>query len=73
MQSYTSVVMILVATLLIITILLQVRGQGSGMFGASESNFRVRRGMERFLFQFTIALIVLFLAIGLFSARLPAA
>lgn len=73
MQAYTNIVMILVATLLIVTILLQVRGQGSGLFGAGESNFRVRRGMERFLFQFTIALIVIFLAIGLLSARLPAA
>ena len=60
---------ILVAACLIGVILLQVSGQGSGLFGAAESTGRVRRGLDKLLFQFTIVLTVLFLVIALLSAR----
>jgi protein translocase SecG subunit len=60
---------ILVSMLLVATILLQVRGEGSGMFGSAQSSFRVRTGVELLLFRFTIVLVVVFLAISIVSVR----
>lgn len=63
-----NVIQILVSVLLVAIILLQVRGQGGGLFGGSEGSFRTRRGVEKTLFQFTIFLIGLFLIISILSA-----
>ena len=60
---------ILVSVLLIMVILLQVRESGSGLFGAGQSNFRTRRGLERTLFQATIVLAVTFLVLSIISVR----
>ncbi|MQF83014.1 preprotein translocase subunit SecG [SAR202 cluster bacterium AD-802-E10_MRT_200m] len=65
MESYLGVALILASTLLITTILLQVRGTGSGLFGAAQSTYRVRRGVEKLLFQFTIVLTVIFIVIAI--------
>ena len=65
MESYLGVALILASTLLITTILLQVRGPGSGLFGAAQSTYRVRRGVEKLLFQFTIVLTVIFIVIAI--------
>jgi preprotein translocase subunit SecG len=66
MQTFLSVAQILVAVSLILVILLQVRGGGlGGIFGQPDSVYRTRRGVERRLFQLTIALVVLFVAISL--------
>ena len=54
---------------LVIVILAQVRGQGTGLFGAAESAFRTRRGLEKALFQFTIFLVAVFITISIVSAR----
>jgi preprotein translocase subunit SecG len=62
-------VQILIATLLVIVILVQVRGQGGGLFGGGESSYRTRRGMEKALFQFTIFLVVVFLTTSIVSVR----
>ncbi|MCS7206887.1 MAG: preprotein translocase subunit SecG [Dehalococcoidia bacterium] len=70
MQTTLAIAEILVSVLLILTVLLQVRGQGTGLFASAESTFRVRRGLERVLFQFTIVLVVLFLLISILSVRL---
>ena len=51
-----------VATLLIVAVLLQVKGQGGGLFGAAESSYRTRRGVEKLLFQSTIVLVGVFIA-----------
>jgi len=69
MSVYLAVVQILISVLLIATILLQVRGEGSGVFGAGQSTFRVRRGMDLLLFRFTIGLTVLFIVTAILSAR----
>ncbi len=51
----------IVAAALILSVLLQARGTGlSGAFGGDSSVYRSRRGIERRLWQFTIALLVLF-------------
>lgn len=70
MLTYFNIAQIIVAIVLIFVILLQVRGGGlGGIFGQPESTFRTRRGVEKALFQFTIALVVLFVALAILSLR----
>jgi len=67
-QTYFNVAQIIVAVVLIAVILLQVRGGGlGGIFGQPDSTFRTRRGVEKALFQFTIALVVIFVALSILS------
>ena len=65
-----NIIQILVSILLVAIILLQVKGQGTGLFGAADNSFRTRRGLELQLFRFTIALIVVFLGLSIASARI---
>ena len=69
MQEFLTFIEIIIAIILVIVILAQVRGQGTGMFGSAETSFRTRRGVERMLFRFTIGLAVLFVIIALISVR----
>ena len=69
MQTLVNVIQSIVAVVLVIVILMQVRGQGVGLFGSAESSYRTRRGLEKTLFQFTIALIVVFIATSIISVR----
>jgi len=71
MQTYFYVAQIVVAIALILIILLQVRGGGlGGIFGQPDTVYRTKRGVEKTLFQFTIALVVLFIVITLVALRL---
>ena len=65
-----NIVQMTLSVLLIVVILLQVKGQGTGLFGSSEGSFRTRRGIEKTLFQFTIFLVVVFIGVSIVSARL---
>jgi preprotein translocase subunit SecG len=57
---------ILLSIALMAAILLQARGTGlSGTFGGDSSVYRSRRGVERRLWQFTIVLLVLYIAFAL--------
>jgi preprotein translocase subunit SecG len=59
---------IIVSIALIIAVLMQARGTGlSGTFGGDSAVYRSRRGIERRLWQFTIALLVLFVLFSLAS------
>jgi preprotein translocase subunit SecG len=59
---------IIVSIALVAAILLQARGTGlSGTFGGDSAVYRSRRGIERRLWQFTILLLVLFVAFSLGS------
>jgi preprotein translocase subunit SecG len=59
---------ILVSIALVAAILLQARGTGlSGTFGGDSAVYRSRRGIERRLWQFTIVLLVLFVAFSVAS------
>lgn len=59
-----AVAQILVCFGLIASILLQARGAGLGAtFGGESSAYRSRRGVEKRLFQFTVALTVLFVVV----------
>ncbi len=71
MQTYLNVATLVVSIALILTVLLQVKGGGlGGIFGSPDSVYRTKRGLEKTLFQLTIALIVLFIAISLVSIKL---
>ena len=63
LSDYLSVAAILVSIALIAVILLQVKGEGVG--GLQSGSFvRTRRGLEKTLFQLTIVLSVVWLAIA---------
>ena len=59
---------IIVSIALVAAILLQARGTGlSGTFGGDSAVYRSRRGVERRLWQFTIILLLLFVAFSMAS------
>ena len=71
MQTYLSIAQIVLAVALILIVLLQVRGGGlGGIFGQADTVYRTRRGLEKTMFQLTIALAVLFIIIALVSRKL---
>jgi preprotein translocase subunit SecG len=69
-QQAMNFMQIAISIVLVAVILVQVRGQGVGLFGGGETSFRTRRGLERTLFQFTIVLVVVFIATSIVRARL---
>ena len=68
-NSVLNFIQIIISVLLIVTILMQVRGQGTGLFGSAEGSFRTRRGLEKTLFQFTVIFIFIFIGISILSVR----
>jgi preprotein translocase subunit SecG len=57
---------IVTSVALIVAVLLQARGVGlSGTFGGDSAVYRSRRGVERRLYQFTIAIAVLFVTFAI--------
>ncbi len=55
-----------ICVLVIVSILLQNRAEGLGkMFGGGGEVFRTKRGLEKFLYYFTIALVILLVVISL--------
>jgi len=63
-----SIVQLVSAVLLIISILLQNRGTGLGSaFGGEGNVYRTKRGLESVLFKATIVLAVIFLGASLLS------
>ena len=67
MQTLVSLTEIIIAVILIIVILAQVRGQGAGLFGAAQGSSRTRRGVELTLFRFTIFLANVFVVLSVLS------
>ena len=64
------VVQIILAVAVIVFILLQARGAGLGSaFGGSSAGsvFKTRRGVERLVFNITIAFVILFALVSLLS------
>jgi preprotein translocase subunit SecG len=66
-----NIAQILISSLLVTLLLLQAKGSGFGaaLGGSTNSVFRTRRGVEKTLFQLTIALVVIFLLISIWSVR----
>ena len=71
MQTYLNVAQIILAVALILAALFQVRGGGlGGIFGQPDTVYRTKRGLEKTMFQITIALAVLFIIVAIISLRL---
>jgi preprotein translocase subunit SecG len=71
MSTYFNVAQIVLSIALILAILLQVRGGGlGGIFGQPDSVYRTRRGVEKTLFQLTIALAILFIILSVIALRI---
>ena len=71
METYLYVAQIVVAVALILVSLLQVRGGGlGGIFGQADTVYRTKRGVEKTLFQLTIALVVIFVVLSIVSIRI---
>ena len=70
METYLYIAQIVVAVALILVALLQVRGGGlGGIFGQADTVFRTKRGIEKTLFQLTIALVLIFIILSIVSLR----
>ena len=73
MQTYFNVAQIVLAIGLVLAVLLQVRGGGlGGIFGQADTVYRTKRGVEKTLFQLTVALVVLFIVISLVRLKIGA-
>ncbi len=70
MLSYLNIAQIIIAIVLIVAILFQVRGGGlGGIVGTQTGMYRTKRGIEKTLFRFTIALVVIFIIISILAVR----
>ncbi len=70
METYLYIAQIVVAISLILVALLQVRGGGlGGIFGQADTVYRTKRGVEKTMFQLTIALAVIFIILAIVSLR----
>jgi len=66
LQNVLLYVQIAVCALVVVSVLLQNRAEGLGkMFGGGGEVFRTKRGLEKFLYYFTIFLSVLLVVISL--------
>jgi len=69
--TYLNVAQIVLSIALILVVMLQVKGGGlGGIFGQADSVYRTKRGLEKTLFQLTVALAVLFIIISIVSLKL---
>lgn len=71
LQTAFNIAQILISITLVIVLTLQAKGSGFGsaLGGQTTSVFRTRRGVEKTLFQLTVVLVTVFLAISLLSVR----
>ncbi len=72
MQNAVSIAQTILAIVLIVMIMLEVRGQAMGGFlsGGDSPVYRTRRGFERTLFNLTIGVAILFFALSIWSVIL---
>ena len=72
LENYMNLAQLLISLILIVVVLLQTRGGDIGAAfggGGGGGSFRTRRGLEKTLFQLTIVLAVIFVAISALSVR----
>lgn len=63
------IVQMIIASLLILAVILQNRGSGTGaVFGGGNQVFRAKRGAEKTLYYITIVLGVIFFALSFYIA-----
>ncbi|RIK37165.1 MAG: preprotein translocase subunit SecG [Chloroflexi bacterium] len=67
MDTAVDIAQVIIAVMLIVVVLTQTKGSGfSGAFGGDTSSiYRTRRGIERTLFNFTIGLAIVFVALAI--------
>jgi preprotein translocase subunit SecG len=71
MSTYFNIALMIVAIGLTLAILFQVKGGGlGGIFGQADTVYRTRRGVEKTLFQFTIALAALFVILAIVAIKI---
>lgn len=71
MHIFLIVAQMVLSVALVMAVLLQVRGGGlGGIFGQPDSVYRTKRGVEKVIFQLTLVLIVLFVAVSLLMLRI---
>jgi preprotein translocase subunit SecG len=71
MDMYLYIAQIVVAVALILVAMLQVKGGGlGGIFGQADTVYRTKRGVEKTLFQLTIALVVIFVVLSIVSLHI---
>ena len=73
-ENYLNLAQMLISIILVVVVLLQARGGDIGAAfggggGGGGSSFRTRRGLEKTLFQLTIVLSMVFLAMSAVSVR----
>jgi len=65
------IIQIVITAFLIVSVLLQNRAEGLGkMFGGGGEVFRTKRGLEKFLYYFTIILSVILVVLSLTLLKL---
>ena len=70
METFLYIAQIIVALALILVALLQTRGGGlGGIFGQADTVYRTKRGVEKTMFQLTIALAVIFIVLSIVALR----
>jgi len=68
MEKGIQIAQIILSVLLLLILLLQLRGGGLGsIFGADQSEYRTRRGVEKSMFQLTIVLAAIFFGLSIAS------
>ena len=69
MAPFLNLIQIIISVALIVLILLQTRGSGLGsLFGGSDSSvYRTRRGVEKILFNVTVALSFVFFLVAIIN------
>jgi preprotein translocase subunit SecG len=71
MAMYLYIAQIVIAVALTLVAMLQVKGGGlGGIFGQADTVYRTKRGVEKTLFQLTIALVVIFIVLSIVSLRI---
>jgi preprotein translocase subunit SecG len=71
METYLIIAQMVLSVTLIGLLLLQTKGGGlGGIFGQSDSVYRTRRGFEKTIFQLTIVIVILFIAVALLMLKL---
>ncbi|MDD5396856.1 MAG: preprotein translocase subunit SecG [Candidatus Moranbacteria bacterium] len=61
-----TIIQLVVAILLIVSILMQNRGSGlSSAFGGDFGGYYTKRGMEKFLFYFSMSLAIVFIGLSI--------
>lgn len=71
MTTFVLIAQIIVSVLLVVLVVLQTQSSGAGsIFGSDTSVYRTRRGLEKTLYQATIAVSIIFILISLVAVLL---